>query len=141
MNDNILHDRGRGPEIVGTRITVYHLVPYFLDPSATEAYICQVNRLTPEQVAAARAYVLSHADTVLAEHLEIEARNAAGSGSVSNEQTRRIRETFNEFRNWFAERGSNDRPTTDAKSGSVANSLPTFRDWIAAREAPVGERP
>lgn len=54
MDESLIHDRGRGPEIAGTRITVFHLLPYFLDPSATEAYICRVNNLTAEQVSAAR---------------------------------------------------------------------------------------
>ena len=79
MGTDLIHDRGRGPEIVGTRITVYNLLPHFLDPSATEAYICRVYELTPEQVAAARAYVLNNPETVLAEHLAIEARMAAGN--------------------------------------------------------------
>ena len=33
----LIHDRGRGPEIVATRITVYNLLPYFLDGAVTEA--------------------------------------------------------------------------------------------------------
>src|SRR5437879_4760919 len=37
MANDLIHDRGRGPEIVGTRITVYNLLPHFLDPTATEA--------------------------------------------------------------------------------------------------------
>ena len=53
MANNIIHDRGRGPEIVGTRITIYNLLPEFLDPSVTEASLCELYELTPEQVAAA----------------------------------------------------------------------------------------
>jgi hypothetical protein len=44
------------PEIIGPRLTVYHLMPYFLDPTVTEAYLCRLYQLTPEQVSAARAY-------------------------------------------------------------------------------------
>lgn len=29
MSNELMHDRGRGPEIIGTRITVYNLLPYF----------------------------------------------------------------------------------------------------------------
>ncbi len=79
MATDLIHDRGRGPELVGTRITVYNLLPNFLDASATEAYICKLYDLSPEQVAAARAYVLNHPDTVLARHLEIEVRMAEGN--------------------------------------------------------------
>ena len=30
MANDLIHDRGRGPEIVGTRITVYNLLPHLL---------------------------------------------------------------------------------------------------------------
>jgi uncharacterized protein (DUF433 family) len=70
----LIQDRGRGPEITGTRITVYNLLQSFLDPTVTEEEICRVYGLTSGQVAAARAYVLSNPETVLAEHLKIEER-------------------------------------------------------------------
>src|SRR5206468_4699250 len=79
MATDLIHDRGRGPEILGTRITVFNLLPHFLDPTATEAYICRLYELSPQQVAAARAYVLNNPDTVLSEHLEIERKIAAGN--------------------------------------------------------------
>lgn len=50
-------DRGRGPEILGARTTASHLLPYLLDPGATESEIAQIHNLTRAQVAAARAYV------------------------------------------------------------------------------------
>lgn len=73
----VIQDRGRGPEIAGTRITVYNLLPSFLDPTLTEAEICHVYGLSLEQVTAARAYGLRNPDTVLAQHLKIEERMAA----------------------------------------------------------------
>src|SRR5947209_14749533 len=79
MPGELIHERGRGPEIVGTRITVYHLLPHFLDATATEDFICGLYELTHEQVAAARAYILNNPESVLAQHLEIEARMAAGN--------------------------------------------------------------
>jgi hypothetical protein len=48
MAIDLIHDRGRGPEVKGTRITVYNLVPHFLDPTATQAYICRVEEQTTE---------------------------------------------------------------------------------------------
>jgi uncharacterized protein (DUF433 family) len=74
MANELIHDRGRGPEIAGTRITVSNLLPDFLEPAKTEADICRIYELTPDQVSAARAYVLISAETILAKHLEIEAR-------------------------------------------------------------------
>ena len=79
MATDLIHDRGRGPEILGTRITVFNLLPHFLDPTATESYICRLYELSPQQVAAARAYVLNNPDTVLSEHLEIERKIAVGN--------------------------------------------------------------
>jgi len=42
MPADVIEDRGRGPEIVGTRITVYNLLQAFLDRKATEEEICRV---------------------------------------------------------------------------------------------------
>ena len=140
--DSLIHDRGRGAEIVGTRITVLDLLPYFLDPSATEAFICQVNNLSADQVAAARAYALCHADTVLAEHLEIEARIAAGNPPSVADKAKKTHEAFVKFRQWLAERDQSragaDR--TKAPSSAAMNGLPAFREWIAESEAHAGER-
>jgi uncharacterized protein (DUF433 family) len=104
MTTDLIHDQGRGPEIVGTRITVYNLIPHFLDATATEASICQTYGLTSEQVAAARAYILNHADTVLAEHLAIEARMSAGNPPEVIEQAKRTHATFQNFKDWLARR-------------------------------------
>ncbi len=55
MTTDLIQDHGRGPEVVGTRITVYNLLQSFLDPTVTECEICRVYDLTAQQVAA-RAY-------------------------------------------------------------------------------------
>ena len=102
MLTNLIHDRGRGPEIVGTRITIYNLLPEFLDPSVTEASLCDRYELMPQQVAAARAYVLEHADTVLARHLEIEARMAAGNPPAVVERAKETHKNFLRFKEWLA---------------------------------------
>src|SRR5271156_5481133 len=104
MVAELINDRGRGPEISGTRFTVYNLLTYFLDPSATEEYVGQICELTPEQVAAARAYVLNHADTVLAEHLKIEARMAAGNPPEVIEQAKHTHAAFLKFKDWLVKR-------------------------------------
>src|SRR3954451_11338583 len=104
MTTDLIHDRGRGPELVGTRITVYNLLPHFLDPTATEAYLCRLYELTPEQVAAARAYVLNNPDTVLAAHLRIEARMAQGNPPEVVEQARRTHAALLNFKEWLDRR-------------------------------------
>jgi uncharacterized protein (DUF433 family) len=135
MPTDLIHDRGRGPELVGTRITVYNLLPHFLDPTVTEATICRLYELTPEQVAAARAYVLNHADAVLAEHLEIEKRMAAGNPPEVIERAKQTRANFQRFKEWLAER---QREETNGTAGP--DRLPTFREWLAEQEAASGKR-
>jgi uncharacterized protein (DUF433 family) len=104
MSTQLIHDRGRGPELVGTRITVYDLLPHFLDPATTEDDVCRLYELTPQQVAAARAYVLNNPETVLAEHLKIEARLAEGNPPAVIERARQTHATFLSFKEWLARR-------------------------------------
>lgn len=100
----LIHDRGRGPEIVATRITVYNLLPYFLDSAVTEHSIASLYNLTAEQVAAARAYALNNADAVLKRHAEIEARMAAGNPPEVVEKLKRSHGRFLQFKEWAARR-------------------------------------
>jgi uncharacterized protein (DUF433 family) len=140
MANDLIHDRGRGPEIVGTRITVYNLLPHFLDPTATEAYLCRMYELTPEQVAAARAYVLNNPDTILARHLEIEAQLAAGNPLEVIERAKQTHATFQSFKEWLAKRQQTEAQENAAESTTEAGQtgsggLPTFREWLAEQES------
>ena len=138
MATDLIHDRGRGPEIVGTRITVYNLLPYFLDPTATEAYIGRIYELTLEQIAAARAYVLNNADTVLARHLEIESRMIAGNPPAVIERAKQTRANFLRFKEFLAKRRQTEAHD-NAKESTSANGqndrVPTFREWLTERES------
>lgn len=140
MTSDLIHDRGRGPEIVGTRITVYNLLPHFLDASTTEAAICRIYELTPEQVAAARAYVLNNPDTVLARYLDIEARMAVGNPPEVIERANQTHATFLRFKDWLAkhrqteaEEDAQEPASAGRKNGS--EHLPTFQEWIAQQES------
>jgi uncharacterized protein (DUF433 family) len=141
MATELIHDRGRGPELVGTRITVYNLLPHFLDPGITEADICRIYELTPEQVAAARAYVLCNPETVLAKHLEIEARLAAGNSPELIEKARETHAIFLNFKEWLANRQQAEAlegHTADTNSNSEKNGsrrFPTFKEWLAQHES------
>jgi hypothetical protein len=37
----LLHDRGRGPELKSCRITVFDLIPFFLDPNHSDSQMLQ----------------------------------------------------------------------------------------------------
>src|SRR4051812_46180200 len=104
MATKMIHDRGRGPEIEGTRITVYNLLPHFLDADTTEASICQRYALTPEQVAAARAFVLSQPDIVLNNYMCIENGMASGNPPEVLEKAEKTRASLLRFKAWLAER-------------------------------------
>ena len=134
MAENLIHDRGRGPEIIGTRITVYNLLPHFLDPTMSEEAICRLYDLTSEQVAAARAYVLNHVDTVLPEHLKIEARMAAGNDIEDVEKAKRVHAEFVKFREWIAERDAAAEYENANKLRRRSTEFPTFREWVAQRD-------
>ncbi len=136
MAADLIQDRGRGPEIAGTRMTVYDLLPYFLDAAATEAYICRLYELTPEQVAAARAYVLNNLEPVLAEHLKIEARMAAGNPPEVIEQAKKTHAAFLSFKQWLAQRdktaATGGTAVSAPQSGTAdPESFPTFHQWLA----------
>jgi uncharacterized protein (DUF433 family) len=121
----------QGPEIQGTRLTVYHLLDSFLDPTVTESEICRVYQLTAEQVAAARAYVLSNPETILAQHLKIEERLAAGNPPQVRETADRAKATFKNFREWLAKKqAANHEEDENGRPGR----LPTFKEWLAEQE-------
>jgi uncharacterized protein (DUF433 family) len=128
----LIQDRGRGPEIAGTRITVYNLLQSFLAPTATEEEICRVYNLTPQQVAEARAYVLSNPDTVLAEHLKIEERLAVGNPPEVRDWAGRAKKTLEDFKRWLQEREAAEGQ--DEGGAERAELFPTFREWLALRK-------
>jgi uncharacterized protein (DUF433 family) len=131
MSSNVIQDRGRGPEIAGTRITVYNLLESFLDPRVTEEEICRVYELTPGQVAAARAYVLSNPDTVLAEHLKIEEKLAAANAPEVRQLAERAKSTFRSFKEWLAARDAANNG--EQETGDKPGRFPTFREWLTEK--------
>jgi uncharacterized protein (DUF433 family) len=133
MATEVIKDRGRGPEIEGTRITVFTLLPDLLDPQTTEASICQSYNLAPEQVAAARAYILRNPDLVLDRHVEIETGlETARNPPEVVEKTEETRRTLLRFKDWLAERDS-ARPVgaSPESPGAGTESFPTFAEWLA----------
>lgn len=137
MTNNLINDRG---VLDGSRINVYNLLPYFLDATVTEAYVCQVYDLRPEQVAAARAYVLNNPETVLAQHLKIEERIAAGNPPEVIEQMKKTHETFLKFKDWLTRRQQADKQEKSADNATHSDQtgstgFPTFREWIAEQQS------
>ena len=78
MREIIIRDRGRGPELAGTRITVFDIIPY-LKAGRSPNYIAAVLRLSTAEVLALMKYIEEHHDEVMAINAEIEERIARGN--------------------------------------------------------------
>jgi uncharacterized protein (DUF433 family) len=71
-------DRGRGPVLAGTRITVFDILPY-LEAGHSPTYIAAVLRLSTPEVEALIRYIEEHREEVLAENQKIDERIARGN--------------------------------------------------------------
>jgi len=78
VTDSVIIDLGRGPEIAGTRITVYDIVDY-LDEGWHSSAIATLFRISSREVDAARHYIGEHEEEVRAEYQRILARAAKGN--------------------------------------------------------------
>ena len=63
-------DRGRGPEVAGTRVTVYRIMDFLREGSSAGRIATELH-LTEEQVCAALDYIAAHRRTVEAEYAKI----------------------------------------------------------------------
>jgi uncharacterized protein (DUF433 family) len=101
-----IHNRGRGPELKGTRITVYDIIPYRLKGWTAEG-IAEVLRpgypdITAAHIEALFRYMDEHHDEVMAVHWRIEERNARGNPPEIEEKLKqsrvRVQAKMEEFR-------------------------------------------
>ena len=67
-------DRGRGPEIAGTRITVYDVMDYVQEGWRYDQ-IAGLFRLPPEDIQAAIQYIEDHKEEVMTAYQQILARH------------------------------------------------------------------
>jgi uncharacterized protein (DUF433 family) len=80
-------DRGDGPKIAGTRITVYTVLDY-LRAGRTRDWIAALLNVSSAQVQAAMDYIRDHDAQVNAEYAAIVARVAKGNPTQVEEQLR-----------------------------------------------------
>ena len=104
----LIHDRGRGAEFIGTRITINDLFPYLQSGSFTDETICEVLRLSPKQLAAGKDYIAANMEEVTAENARIDERIRRATAEQSLE-----------FRTRF---------------GSTEGRLEYFPTWVKHRE-------
>jgi uncharacterized protein (DUF433 family) len=77
-HEELIHDRGRGPEIKGTRITVYDILDYALECWPAERIAAWFD-LQSSQVEAAIEYIGEHKIEVLTEYVKILERCQRGN--------------------------------------------------------------
>lgn len=93
-------DRGRGPEIEGTRITVYAILDY-LKHGWHHDYIAALLRLSSDQVRAAAKYIEDHREEVMANYERILERHR--TYEYSPEVKEKLRKNREEFQKRVAE--------------------------------------
>ena len=122
----LIRDRGRGPELVNSRITVFDLLPNLMDPARTDAEILAwYPTIDRTQLAAVRAYALEYAERLLPEQREWEARPEPRNPPEVAAQRVETRERFRLFREWV-DGGGTVGPTQ-------RDTFARFRAWLARR--------
>ena len=91
MRDVKIIDRGRGPEIPGTRITVYHIWEFYRVGDARDD-IALTFGLSSRQVQAAMDYIAAHRDEVEREYAKIQERIGQGNSDLVESQLHQNRE-------------------------------------------------
>ena len=94
MPESRIIDRGDGPKIAGTRITVYTVLDY-LRAGRTRDWIAAMLNLSSQQVQAAMDYIHAHSEAVNAEYESILTRIRTGNPAHVEEQLRANREKVN----------------------------------------------
>ena len=89
----IIYNRGRGPEVYGTRITVYDIVPYRLAGRST-LYIADVLNLSVREVNALFQYMDEHYEEVMEVNRKFEERVARGNPPEVEERLKPGRAKF-----------------------------------------------
>ena len=92
MGETII-DRGRGPELSGTRITV-HDVWHYASQELGYSAIAAVLRISPEQALAALSYIEDNKERLLPEFERNSRRIAKGNGPHVESRLREVHRRF-----------------------------------------------
>ena len=79
-------DRGRGPQLSTSRITVQDLVPYFQEGCSHEEIMRWIPALTREEIQIIEEYVKKHHEEVMEQDRRIRERNAQNKNSPEVER-------------------------------------------------------
>ena len=146
MNANdfhpLMHDRGRGPELVGTRVTVYTVWGELFDPDITEHELCRRYELLPHQVAVLRAFAFRHFDEVATAIRRMDERTAREMAAQDTPEFRRqhaeSRERMRLMAVWLEERKSAPALFPDVPGESLedrrARKWRLFEEWRSEQQ-------
>lgn len=126
-------NRGRGPEIEGTRITVLNLIPYLEDGFGLRE-IQDILSITPGQLEAALAYLEENRETLMEMHRRIEERNARGNPPEVQEKLAQSSRRLALFKEWLDLKKQEGKKNGPQLSPSRAILLQQFEDWLKTRE-------
>jgi len=91
MHNVEIINRGRGPEIAGTRITIYHVWEFYRAGDDRDE-IALTFGLSSRQVQAALDYIAENASEVEREYAEIQARISQGNSESVEHQLQKNRD-------------------------------------------------
>ena len=135
IND-LMYDRGRGPELRSCRITVYDLVPYWLSGQWTDERILTdvFRNITADELEALKEYFEGNREAVMAWHEKIEDRNRKGIAAQdtpeNRERSRQLRERMKLFQQFVKE--ENQKGTYKSLGWELTQK--TFHDWMTAKQ-------
>lgn len=99
-------DRGRGPQLSTTRITVLDLIPYFRDGCSYEEIIRWIPTLTPDEIAVVERYYREHkaqmdeedrrADEYREEQIRLQRLRFPETEETSEERMARLRQLLHQ---------------------------------------------
>jgi uncharacterized protein (DUF433 family) len=107
-------DRGRGPEIEGTRITVYDVMDYWKDGWRYDQ-IAGLFRLPPDEIQAAIQYIEEHKTEVETDYQEILERhkNVQYSPEVQRKLEQNRQEFQRKLKEFWARRMAEEKNASD----------------------------
>jgi uncharacterized protein (DUF433 family) len=125
-DEAIIHDRGRGPEIRGTRVTVYTILDYLLDawhPDRIAAFL----RVTSRQVEAAIEYIHEHTLDVMREYVKMLERAERGNPP---ELQAKIDAGHERFKAFVARVRSLEEADPEVRRQKVAEMVRAYREAV-----------
>jgi uncharacterized protein (DUF433 family) len=130
----LIHDRGRGPEIKGTRITVYSILDYLI-AGWHHTQIAALFRISSAEVLAAMEYIRGHQAAVMADYARILERAERGNPP---ELQAKIDAGHERFKAFVARVRSLPDTDPEARRQQVAKMVREYRE--AAKQEAVDAR-